>query len=684
MSQDKRHHHAFIDQTVRHVDKHPKELLPVIQDFKAMVENDSRLYMLFSSMFDQVPHNKKYLKDPVGEKATIRDFHHLLKVLNHVLTTAPAWTDAGHSVGLVGVPINAILDWPMGTRAGFAVFQDPQVNAMLKKVLDAWGQYLSSEESASVLGDDTCGWFSEHGLKALEEVANLGGETSYKFDELFQCDPKAKYYGYKSWDDYFTRLFRDGVRPVAEPENDNIIINACESMTYKVAHNIHRRDKFWIKGQPYSCIDMFAQDPLAEQFVGGTVYQAFLSALSYHRWHVPVSGTVKKVTILPGTYYSEPLYEDFAQGDGPSAEGENTSQEYLSVVATRAIIYIEADNPKIGLMAFIAIGMTEVSTCEVYLKEGQKVKKGDLSGAFHFGGSSHVQVFRKGVQLKGFPEPGRKYNVPVRSKLCEVVYDLGRPTLQSIAFYFTNNDLFNVNKQRSTSQSPTMASLSMYSIWLCPSPAQSLPFQHEIDELAKKYQPAPTFSPHITFYSGIDTSVPLDQVKGKLKIGLQRWTKECELAGEQGVEDPLLQLDLDLPTAGTFFFQAIIQPVTQNITVPEQPSLAVPDTTLGADSPKRTGYEALLRGRQILEEVFEKKPAKPFYPHLSLMYSERAQDELQRIVDSEFSVEGVEKGKMESFGEVECARVTVVACVGKTEDWKEVARFDLAGNEVEQ
>ncbi|KAJ9091856.1 hypothetical protein QFC21_007054 [Naganishia friedmannii] len=191
--------------------------------------------------------------------------------------------------------------------------------------------------------------------------------------------------------------------------------------------------------------------------------------------------------------------------------------------------------------------------------------------------------------------------------------------------------------------------------------------------------------PHITFYSGIDTSVPLDQVKSRLKTGLQRWTKECELAGEPGqADDPVLPLDLDLPAAGTFFFQAIIQPVTQNITVPEQLSLAVPDTTLGADAHKRTGYEVLLRGRQIMEEVFERKPSKPFYPHLSLMYSERTQDELQRIVESAFSVEGVQEGKMRPFEQVECARVTVVACVGKTEDWKEVARFDLAGNEVEQ
>lgn len=326
----------------------------------------------------------------------------MLAVLNHVITTAPAWTDAGHSVGLVGVPINAILDWGMGTPAGFAVYQDPQVNGLLKKVLDQWGAYLKSEESADVLGDDKVGWFSEHGIKALEEVANIG-ETNYKFHELFECDPKAKHMGYKSWDDYvskrlfweypsltceqFTRLFRfdDGIRPVAEPENDNIIVNSCESMVYKVARDIHRRDKFWIKGQPYSTIDMFAQDEYAEQFVGGTIYQAFLSALSYHRWHAPVSGKIVKAYVVPGTYYSEPLYEDFEQNGGPSSEGENNSQEYLSVVATRVIIFIEADNPKIGLMAFMGIGMTEVSTCEITVKVGDHVKKGSQLGLFHFG-----------------------------------------------------------------------------------------------------------------------------------------------------------------------------------------------------------------------------------------------------------------------------------------------------------
>ena len=43
---------------------------------------------------------------------------------------------------------------------------------------------------------------------------------------------------------------------------------------------------------------------LAKQLHGGTVYQAFVSATSYHRWHIPVSGTIYKTELVDGSYYS--------------------------------------------------------------------------------------------------------------------------------------------------------------------------------------------------------------------------------------------------------------------------------------------------------------------------------------------------------------------------------------------
>ncbi len=48
-------------------------------------------------------------------------------------------------------------------------------------------------------------------------------------------------------------------------------------------------------------------------------------------------------------------------------------------------------------MAFVGVGMDEVSTCEVTVKEGQRVEKGGTSwGCFTLGGSTHCLLFREG------------------------------------------------------------------------------------------------------------------------------------------------------------------------------------------------------------------------------------------------------------------------------------------------
>ncbi len=162
---------------------------------------------------------------------------------------------------------------------------------------------------------------------------------------------------------------------------------------------------------------MLANDPIVDEFVGGTVYQAFLSATSYHRWHSPVKGKIVKTLVIDGSYYSE------ARSAGYDDVGPDESQAYLTEVATRALIYIEAANPKIGLMCFMAIGMAEVSSCEVTVYEGQEVNKGDQTGMFHFGGSTHCLIFRRGVNVTFAlgQEPGHSAdNIKVNTKIAVV------------------------------------------------------------------------------------------------------------------------------------------------------------------------------------------------------------------------------------------------------------------------
>ncbi|NND63913.1 MAG: phosphatidylserine decarboxylase family protein [Flavobacteriaceae bacterium] len=402
LPQDRRIINNWLQDLIVEVEHTPKHIHPIIQELQNMIETDAKLFMLFQLMFEQVP--IKYKTNPAGGKQ-IRDYKHALSLLNYIMTKAPEF----NLTGLVGFPINAIFDWSMGTTAGFAAFLDDKFNRQLQKVLDEWAKFLESKDSAYVLNDNPrSGWFGEDAQKAMPN-----------FVEEFKCDPEKPHYGFTSWDDFFTREFREGVRPIAEPENDNVIVNACESAPYRVVGKISLRNKFWIKGQEYSLQHLLNDDPYTETFLKGTIYQAFLSALSYHRWHSPVSGTIKKAYKIEGTYYSETL----AEGFDPS--GPNKSQGYIAEVATRALIFIEADNPEIGLMCFIPIGMAEVSTCDITVYEGQHVKKGDQLGMFHFGGSTHCLLFQSRVKLKfdfHGQEPGLgSKNIPINSRIATVV-----------------------------------------------------------------------------------------------------------------------------------------------------------------------------------------------------------------------------------------------------------------------
>ncbi len=400
--------HAFLarwlDVMIEKTEAQQRELHPVIADFRDVIESEPTIFMLFSQMFEQVPKRPPYDRDPTG-KPQVRDYQHMLQLLNTIMTHAPEFD----RTGLVGCPINTILDWSMGTAAGMAAFLNERVNAELKKVLNAWGRFLSSSESTYVLSDHPHkGWFGADARQAMPE-----------FEREYRCDPGRPSHGYASWDDFFTREFRAGARPVAAPHDDSVIVNACESAPYRIVRKVGYRDRFWIKSQPYSILHMLANDALAPLFAGATVYQAYLSPLSYHRWHSPVSGTIKRAYVRDGTYYAE------AASHGFDPAGPNDSQSYITEVATRALIFIEADNPDIGLMCVLAVGMAEVSSCQITVYEGQRVRKGDQIGMFHYGGSTHCLIFRPGVKLEfdhHGPKPGlHSTNIRVNARIATVV-----------------------------------------------------------------------------------------------------------------------------------------------------------------------------------------------------------------------------------------------------------------------
>ena len=344
-------------------------LHPSVAALGELIDSDPLLRMYAERMIAEVPSGKDY------SQRHLEDPQQMLRLINAVLHVAPEFGESA-----VTTPLGGILDWTMGSSAGFAFYRDPRVNDALRGILNAWAEHLNSPDSLDVLNDSPSGWMSDAAAEAI-------GIEQYEYD------PDDRHWGFTSWNDFFTRRFRKDVRPVAAPDDDGVIVSPCESTPFAIATDVQLHDRFWLKGQPYSLHDMLARDPAAESFSGGTVYQAFLSATDYHRWHSPVAGTIVRAFLQPGTYYSE------ADSEGAEAAEPTYSQGYLAHVAARAIVLIEADNPAIGLMALVPVGMSDVSSCLIGdgIEAGRHVDKGEELGRFQFGGSSQCLVFRKDV-----------------------------------------------------------------------------------------------------------------------------------------------------------------------------------------------------------------------------------------------------------------------------------------------
>ncbi|KAF4872154.1 L-tryptophan decarboxylase [Colletotrichum siamense] len=251
---------------------------PTLVAFQQVVNDTPFLKERANKMFTE---SSKHF-DPT-ERPAITNFDQFLYMVNSIITTGPPFYDKD--------------DW-----------RPPWVFLGSQSTL-----WLKSNKSQSGLKD----WLSPDALGLLTNAA-LGKD----FSSIFECDPSQPYYGFDSWDDFFTREFKEGQRPVfrpdfqpfadGDPDPSLFITNACESAPLQVAYNVQLFDNFWLKGQPYSLVNMLNNNSKTSQFVGGTVYQAFLSAKSYHRWHAPVSGKVVNIEQVPGTYYAENYFEGLA------------------------------------------------------------------------------------------------------------------------------------------------------------------------------------------------------------------------------------------------------------------------------------------------------------------------------------------------------------------------------------
>ncbi|KAI6155709.1 Phophatidylserine decarboxylase-domain-containing protein [Pisolithus tinctorius] len=380
-------------------------LAPVVQEFKNLIEEDGAVYTAFDEMFRQAAARKPRYIFSVFVAVTplisvqVEDYVELMLVINTLLLTPPRY-GLGPSVMASSVPFYAVISRFCNTHAGYEAFTNPRVNANLCGVFTAWRTFLESPGSRVVLGNGPGGWFSDDALRAMVESA--GGGPDQTFQDFYVCIPDAAHYNFTSYDNFFTRELRpDQVIP---PDGDSSIVrSACSSTVHSFYTGLRKTERFCIKNTPYSLRHILAGDDAVDTFVGGTLLQAMLGCTDYHRWHSPVNGTVVRTRLISGTEdppsVPHPTYfAGLLDGEHKDPDVITRSQDFVTAISTRALIFIEAQEP-IGLMCFVAVGLCEVSTCDITVSEGDPLVKGTPLGTFRFGGSTHCLIFRRGLNV---------------------------------------------------------------------------------------------------------------------------------------------------------------------------------------------------------------------------------------------------------------------------------------------
>jgi phosphatidylserine decarboxylase len=99
------------------------------------------------------------------------------------------------------------------------------------------------------MNDKKDGWFNPHALEAMRHASRR--LEKWNFGDDYICDPNAPHYGFTSWDGFFIRRSKEGIRHVT-CQDDNAIVNACGGAPYAISNHVKALDKFWLKEQPYS------------------------------------------------------------------------------------------------------------------------------------------------------------------------------------------------------------------------------------------------------------------------------------------------------------------------------------------------------------------------------------------------------------------------------------------------
>ena len=209
--------------------------------------------------------------------------------------------------------------------------------------------------------------------------------------EAAESDPTA----YSSFNAFFTRALKPGIRPIAE--GDNTFVSPVDGAISQLGQVSGGR-VFQAKGQSFSLVELLGGDTArAETFSEGEFSTVYLSPSDYHRIHMPLAGTLREMIYVPGKLFSvnpvtvENVPNLFARNERVVCIFD-TAAGPMALVLVGAMIVGSVETPWAGIVAPNSSGVKAITY------EGESAlsfAKGEEMGRFRLG-STVVMVMPKG------------------------------------------------------------------------------------------------------------------------------------------------------------------------------------------------------------------------------------------------------------------------------------------------
>ncbi len=278
-----------------------------------------------------------------------------------------------------------LLDQPLEQLEGLGYYypslqyHEP-IASWFKAYSDEWGAFLSTEES----------WNDIYFQRIMDDPS---------------MNMQYGWYGDKNIWHTFNEWFSRGlVDPSVRPISDSAVVAPADSKpqgVWSIDENgdLVHREGVVIKSASFTSVQQLIgpDSEYADAFNGGTLTHTFLDVNDYHRYHFPVSGTIKELRKIPAV-----------NGLGGILEWDADQGRYLlfdaipgwQMIETRDCVIIETQD--YGLVAVLPVGMSQICSCnwEEGVAVGANVEKGDPMGYFLFGGSDIVMVFQSCVDVE--------------------------------------------------------------------------------------------------------------------------------------------------------------------------------------------------------------------------------------------------------------------------------------------